>query len=150
MINDNMNEKFVNNEEPKNDGSIQREGHPQADDHPSAEERPMPHGRICDVCNKLFVANKYRPNQKICSSLECQYERQLHNMKSWRKRNPNYFKYKEITDARWKESCRERARNWRQNHLEYLKLYRQEHKDQHREYMKKYMREYRKKKKETQ
>jgi hypothetical protein len=69
-------------------------------------------------------------------------------MKGWRDKNPNYFKYREIKDAMWKEACRERARTWRRTHLEYLKLYRQEHKQAHREYMRKYMREYRKRKKE--
>jgi hypothetical protein len=83
-----------------------------------------------------------------CSNLECQYKRQLGNMKNWRSRNPNYFKYKEVKDATWKDSCRERARKWRHTHLEYLKLYRQEHKEAHREYMRKYMREYRKRKRE--
>lgn len=109
----------------------------------------MSEPRACPVCKKSFLSNKYRPNQRICSSLECQYQRQLDNMKEWRDRNPNYFKYKEMKDVRWKETCRERARRWRQSHLDYLKLYRQEHKETHREYMRKYMREYRKRKKEN-
>ncbi len=109
----------------------------------------MAEGIICTICKKVFLPNKYRPNQTTCSSLECQYERQLQNMKRWRDENPNYFKYKEIKDVKWKESCRERARQWRRDHLDYLKLYRQEHRDEHREYMKRYMREYRKKKKES-
>lgn len=111
---------------------------------------PQNESRICRICKKPFMPNKYRPNQEVCSSIECQYQRQLDNMKIWRDKNPNYFKYKEVTDSRWKESCRERARKWRQNHLEYLKLYRQEHKDQHREYMRNYMREYRRKKRGSQ
>lgn len=108
----------------------------------------MDEGKICPICKKVFLSNKYRPNQIICSNLECQYQRQLQNMKQWRDTNPNYFKYKEIKDVKWKDVCRERARKWRQDHLDYLKLYRQEHKDGHREYMRKYMREYRRKKKE--
>jgi hypothetical protein len=47
--------------------------------------------RTCRICGKPFLPNKYRPNQEICSALECQYQRQLENMKTWRKRNPNYF-----------------------------------------------------------
>ncbi len=108
----------------------------------------MAEGRICQMCKKEFLPNKYRPNQVICSSIECQYQRQLYNMKSWRDKNPNYFKYKEIKDVKWRESCRERAKKWRQGHLDYLKLYRQEHKEEHREYMRKYMRDYRKRIKE--
>lgn len=108
----------------------------------------MVEGRICPLCKKSFMPNKYRPNQKMCSNLECQYKRQLENMKSWRGKNPNYFKYREVKDTTWRETCRERARKWRHTHLEYLKLYRQEHRKAHRDYMKKYMREYRRKKRE--
>jgi len=108
----------------------------------------MTEGRICPICKKGFIPNKYRPNQEICSNLECQYKRQLDNMKKWRDKNPHYFKYKEMRDVKWREVCRERAKRWRQRHLEYLKLYRQEHKEEHREYMRKYMREYRRRKKE--
>lgn len=108
----------------------------------------MAEGRMCPICKKWFLPNKYRPNQQICSNIECQYKRQLENMKKWRDNNPHYFKYKEMRDVKWKEVCRDRARKWRQHHLEYLKLYRQEHKEEHREYMRKYMREYRKRKRE--
>ncbi len=103
-------------------------------------------GRMCQICGKWFLPNKYRPNQKICSSLECQYQRQLNNMAMWRKENPQYFKYKEESDESWKEACKERAKKWRESHKEYLKLYREEHKDHYRDYMRKYMREYRRRK----
>jgi len=105
-------------------------------------------GKICVICGKEFIANKYRPNQKICSSLECQYKRQLVNMKSWRTKNPEYFKCRESNDVSWKSACRERSRRWRETHKEYLALYRQEHKDDHRKYMREYMREYRKRQKD--
>ena len=68
-------------------------------------------------------------------------------MATWRKRNPNYFKYKETHDASWKETCRNRSLEWRKKHKEYLKLYREAHKTRHRDYMREYMREYRKRKK---
>lgn len=105
----------------------------------------MPEERTCSICNKFFLPNKYRPNQTICSSLECQYRRQLENMRTWRGRNPNYFKYKETQDGSWKETCRQRSLDWRKRHHEYLKLYREEHRERHRNYMKEYMRQYRKK-----
>ena len=108
----------------------------------------MSEPKICKICGKEFLPNKYRRNQEICSSLECQYKRQLENMKKWRGQNPDYFKTREMQDATWKEACKKRSKSWRERHLEYLKLYRQEHKDEHRTYMKEYMREYRKKKKQ--
>jgi len=108
----------------------------------------MANEKTCKICGKAFISNKYRPNQEICSSVECQYQRQLSNMAVWRKRNPNYFKYKEAQDVSWKATCRKRSLEWRKVHKDYLKLYREAHKDRHREYMRKYMRDYRKKKKE--
>jgi len=103
-------------------------------------------GCICEICHKYFLPNKYHPNQKICSSLECQYQRQLNNMKKWRNRNPKYFRYREARDGSWKATCRERSRKWREKHSDYLKLYRQENRDRHRSYMREYMRAYRKRK----
>ena len=81
----------------------------------------------CSICGKTFISNKYRPNQAICFGVECQYQRQLANMAKWRKKNPNYFKYKEVNDASWKETCRQRSLEWRKKHEEYLKLYREAH-----------------------
>ena len=107
----------------------------------------MSEEKKCEICQKPFIPNKYRPNQQICSSVECQYQRQLENMSEWRRRNPNYFKYKEAQDASWKETCRHRSLDWRKKHKEYLKLYRDAHKERHRNYMREYMKEYRKKKK---
>lgn len=101
----------------------------------------------CRICGASFSPNKYRPNQTVCSNIECQYARQLENMKTWRNRNPNYFKYKEAQDKSWKETCRQRSLEWRKRHQEYLRLYRDAHRERHRDYMKEYMRRYRKKKK---
>ena len=111
-------------------------------------EKKASQERKCAICGKTFIANKYRPNQKVCSSLECQYQRQLENMKGWRQSNPNYFKYKESQDKSWKQTCRERSLDWRRKHKEYLQLYREANKERHREYMRDYMRKYRQKKKE--
>ncbi len=109
----------------------------------------MAEERSCNICGKKFKPNKYRPNQEICSGVECQYERQLKNMAKWREENPNYFKYKETQDASWKETCRRRSLEWREKHKEYLKLYREAHKERHKDYMRDYMRKYRKKQKEN-
>lgn len=109
----------------------------------------MSEEKKCVICAKPFLPNKYRPNQDACSSVECQYRRQLQNMSQWRRRNPNYFKYKEVNDDSWKETCKQRSLEWRKRHKEYLKLYREAHKPRHREYMKDYMREYRKRKQES-
>ena len=108
----------------------------------------MQEEKKCLICGNSFIPNKYRPNQEMCSSVECQYKRQLENMSAWRKRNPNYFKYKEANDASWKDTCKKRSLDWREKHKEYLRLYREANRLRHRNYMKDYMREYRKRKKE--
>ena len=109
----------------------------------------MTQGKICPICRKWFIPNKYRPNkQVVCSSIECQYQRQLKDMGKWRQRNPEYFNYRQTKDTSWKQTCRERALSWRRRHIEYLHLYRQQHKEDHRAYMREYMREWRKRRKE--
>lgn len=112
------------------------------------KKKSKPVEKACRVCGKPFIPNKYRPNQEVCSSLECQYQRQLLNMKAWRNSNPNYFKYKESQDRSWKQACRERSLDWRRKHKEYLQLYREANKERHREYMRGYMRRYRQKKRD--
>ena len=108
----------------------------------------MAEEKTCSICGNPFTPNKYRPKQDVCSRGECQYQRQLQNMTVWRKRNPNYFKYKEVQDASWKETCRHRSLDWRREHKEYLKLYREAHRERHRNYMKEYMKNYRERQKE--
>lgn len=97
---------------------------------------------ICTECGGEFTPNKYSKRQKACSSPQCQKARQLKNMKSWRDRNPDYFRIKDVP------AIRERAKKYRETHKEYLQAYREKHKDQHREYMRTYMRARRKKKRQ--
>jgi len=48
--------------------------------------------KMCYLCSKEFVPNKYRPSQQACSNETCQHQRQIDNMKRWRSMNPDYFK----------------------------------------------------------
>ena len=99
---------------------------------------------ICRICNREFTPNKYRLDQKICSNPECQRQRQLQNMKDWRKNNPYYFIYGRYR-VDWKGDYKKHAKDWRMRHPEYMKRYAQEHKEDRRTYMREYMRWYRKK-----
>lgn len=100
--------------------------------------------KVCELCGKEFTASKYRPNtQKICSDPECQRKRQLANMKTWRQRNPHYFKQDDTRNLYWRETYKSRIRKWRKEHPEYFKKYREKYKDRHTEYMREYMRRYR-------
>lgn len=98
---------------------------------------------ICTECGGEFTPNKYRKQQKVCSSPQCQYARQLKSMKSWRGRNPGYFSTRDTP------ASKEYAKKYRETHKEYLKEYRERHKEQHREYMRTYMRIWRDRKRQS-
>ena len=80
--------------------------------------------RKCTVCGKEFVPSKYHPHQLVCSGADCQRLRQLQNQRSWRKKNPSYFRYKERKTP-WEKKRSEYLRKWRMEHRDYFKLYRQ-------------------------
>jgi hypothetical protein len=101
---------------------------------------------ICKICHKEFTPSKYRPQQRVCLQPECQHQRQLANMSSWRMRNPDYFRFTQSLSS-WKRRYSECAKRWRQTHAEYLRKYRQLQKPIRRIYMREYMREYRKRQK---
>lgn len=97
---------------------------------------------VCKFCNKKFIANKYRPNQQICSDPACQRLRQLQNQMEWRQKNPDYFKCLGQEQA-WQEKRRRYNRLWKAANKGYVKTYETEHREQRREYMREYMRKYR-------
>jgi hypothetical protein len=102
--------------------------------------------RNCEYCLLPFTPNKYSRRQKICSDPACQKKRQLESMRQWREKNPNYFKYDESKGLGWLETQRRRAKTWRQNNPDKLRVYRETHLAQYRSYMREYMRRYRAKK----
>ena len=96
----------------------------------------------CKICQKEFIPNKYRPNQQVCSSLECQQRRQIENEKAWRTKNPDYFKCLGQDEA-WRENRHRYSRLWKAVRSEHLKEYEKEQRGERRGYMRGYMREYR-------
>ncbi len=97
----------------------------------------------CKICQNEFTPNKYRPNQVICSRLECQKTRQIENERNWRLKNPDYFKCMD-QEPFWKQNRHRYSSLWKATHKDYLKKYEEKHKEERREYMREYMREYRK------
>lgn len=82
--------------------------------------------RVCIICGRIFVPNKYRPGQKVCSSPMCQHMRQLLNQKRWRQKNPDYFCYKERKENDfWAKKRYLYLKQWREKHREYFVKYRQ-------------------------
>ncbi len=68
-------------------------------------------------------------------------------MRTWREKNPNYFKYDETKGLEWLNTQRERSRVWREKNPDKVKTYRQTHLSEYRQYMRDYMRQYRERKK---
>lgn len=93
----------------------------------------------CKICQTEFTPNKYHPNQQICSSPECQRRRQILNVKTWRDKNPEYFKCRGQEEL-WRENRHRYSQLWRMVHKGHLKKYQKTHRQQRREYMREYMR----------
>jgi hypothetical protein len=75
----------------------------------------------------------------VCSKPECQHRRQLENLKLWREKNPDYFKFTEH-ELSWRVLSRQRSQAWKQHHKRKVKLYRKQKKEYIRNYMREYMR----------
>lgn len=66
----------------------------------------------------------------------------MQNLKDWRQKNPDYFKCLGQEPA-WQEKRKRYNRLWKETNKERLKEYEGAHKEQRREYMREYMRHYR-------
>ncbi len=76
-------------------------------------------GRRCPFCKQLFIPCRYRPDQIVCSAVECQ-----------RKRRAAYHRRKLREDVIYRAQCRDSQQQWRQRHPEYMSAYRRSHKRQ--------------------
>ncbi|MBM3252958.1 MAG: hypothetical protein FJZ16_01735 [Candidatus Omnitrophica bacterium] len=103
--------------------------------------------KFCKVCGRQFVPNKYKPSQNVCNDIACQKERQRQNIRTWRLKNPDYFKYTTGDDPAYIESVRQKQLLWRRAHKLRLKEYRAKYREKIRDYMREYMKKYRLKKK---
>ena len=74
--------------------------------------------RRCPYCHKSFFASKCQPSQTVCGQTECQ-----------RQRSSSYRRNKIAADQKYREACRQSARQWRKEHPDYWKQYRQAHPD---------------------
>jgi hypothetical protein len=72
--------------------------------------------RRCPHCHKLFYPSRSHREQIVCSDPGCQQERRS-----------NYRRKKITADPNYREACRQSARQWRKQHPDYWKQYRQAH-----------------------
>jgi hypothetical protein len=74
--------------------------------------------RCCPYCQQSFQPSPRRPDQNVCSRVECQA----------RRRN-DYRRRKRQSDPEYAEVVRDSRRKWREAHPTYQKLYWQDHPD---------------------
>jgi hypothetical protein len=72
--------------------------------------------RLCRYCRQPFVPSLYRHQQSVCSQPDCQ-----------KRRKTDYHCYKRQQDPVYAQTCQNSQKNWRRNHPEYNRQYRQTH-----------------------
>jgi hypothetical protein len=69
--------------------------------------------KTCTYCKQAFRPCRYHPDQRVCSSAECQ-----------QRRRTDYHREKIATDFVYREQCRDSQKKWRDNNPGYMKQYR--------------------------
>lgn len=72
--------------------------------------------RCCQYCQQSFQPSKYRPDQSVCSTVDCQ-----------RRRRADYHRQKLSADPEYAQVARDSQRKWRDAHPDYQKQYWQNH-----------------------
>lgn len=68
---------------------------------------------ICFYCKQKFQPSRYRPDQNVCSSPNCQGRRRT-----------DYHRKKLAEDPGYREQCRDSQRDWRERNPGYMRAYR--------------------------
>lgn len=71
--------------------------------------------KLCPHCKQRFQPSRYRPDQRICSSLKCQ-----------RRRRTEYHRKKLVEDPVYREQCCDSQKKWRESNPGYMQNYRAE------------------------
>jgi hypothetical protein len=68
----------------------------------------------CPYCRETFVPSHYHPDQAVCGAPDCQ-----------RLRRAAYHRAKFHSDPSYRAQCRDSQKQWREQHPEYMRAYRQ-------------------------
>ena len=68
----------------------------------------------CPYCKESFMRSRYHPEQVVCSGPDCQ-----------RQRRAAYHRQKLQDDPSYRDQCRDSQQQWREQHPEYMRTYRQ-------------------------
>jgi hypothetical protein len=71
----------------------------------------------CPYCKESFERSRYHPDQTVCSVPDCQ-----------RQRRAAYHRRKLQDDPLYRDQCRDSQQQWREQHPEYMRTYREKHK----------------------
>ena len=77
--------------------------------------------RICIHCQSPFRPHQKVPNQKFCSSAECQTARRMKWQKQKIKKDDDYKKNQARAQKAWAKNNPEYWRNYRESHPEYVR-----------------------------
>jgi len=69
--------------------------------------------KMCFYCKQKFQPSRYRPDQNVCGSPNCQ-----------RRRRTDYHRKKLAEDPGYREQCRDSQRDWRERNPGYMRAYR--------------------------
>lgn len=69
--------------------------------------------KLCTYCKQKFQRSHYHPDQRVCSSGDCQ-----------RRRRNDYHRKKLTEDPDYREQCRDSQKKWREKNPDYMKQYR--------------------------
>jgi hypothetical protein len=69
--------------------------------------------KLCIYCKKEFRPSRYRPDQRVCSEVDCQ-----------RRRRTVYHRRKLLKDPWYRDQCRDSQKKWREKNPGYMKHYR--------------------------
>ncbi len=72
--------------------------------------------RRCQYCRQSFAPSVYRPQQTVCSQPDCQ-----------KRRKTDYHRHKRLHDPAYAQTCQNSQENWRRDHPDYTRQYRQTH-----------------------
>ena len=68
--------------------------------------------KTCPYCKQRFLPSRFHPDQRICSSADCQ-----------RRRRADYHQRKLDEDPGYQEQCRHSKEKWREENPNYMKRY---------------------------
>jgi hypothetical protein len=68
--------------------------------------------KVCRYCIHKFRPSRYHPDQKVCSSGDCQ-----------RRRRTDYHRKKLVEDPGYRAQCRDSQQKWRDKNPHYMKSY---------------------------